>query len=131
VIFQELLADLTREVVAATLGFDDGSGAVQNFPGLDLLFWRDCAASSGVDPCRSADGSLVEEGFGLDLTATAALFLNDAFFPAPLTPFFLEGDAFALASVDIVFVPEPGAGLLVAAGTLVLGALGRRRMRGL
>jgi penicillin amidase len=130
IVLTDLLVDLTREVLAATLLFDDGAGMVQSFPGLDLLFLRDCALSAGVDPCRDAEGALVGAGFGLDLTGTLALFLNDAFFPLPEDPFFVEGDAFALASAELVFVPEPATALLVGLGAAALGLLARRRASG-
>jgi hypothetical protein len=101
--------DFTNGVLTGFLGLlVDGA---PRFGGEVALFdVRSCLTSTASDPCLDGDGSLLLNGFGLDLTDTLAMFLNDAFGTG-----FAGGDPFGVATVDLRFaeVPEPGLGWLL------------------
>lgn len=122
---EDFVLDLTNSVLTGFLGLlVDGE---PQFGGEVALFdVRSCLTSTASDPCLDDDGSLLLNGFGLDLTDTLAMFLNDAFGTG-----FAAGDPFGVAYVDLRFdqgesphVPEPALGWLLGLGAAF--ALARR-----
>ncbi len=121
---ENLVIDLTNSVVTGFLGLVVG-GELQFGGEVALFDARSCLVSTGSDPCLDRDGSLLLNGFGLDLTETLTMFLNDAF-----DGDFARGDPLGVAFLDLRFetVPEPAlGGLLLLAGVAALAQRQRRR----
>jgi hypothetical protein len=125
----DLVFDLTGFVVRGLLRYASGDDVLFEGP-VALFDLRLCELSTGFDPCLDADGTVVDEGLGVDVTEVLAVFLNDAFLGGrPPSQGFAGGDAFGLAFPELRFesVPEPAVlGLLVAA----LAGAARRRAHG-